>query len=130
MNVIIVTSIVVLVLSAAVTFYAYFGYPALLWAYRALRGERGERDQRGRRSMASPRDDLERADAEPFDWPPISITLPAYNAERTLRPVLEGLVRVDYPRDRRQILVVSDGSTDGTDDLVREFASQGVDLLR
>ena len=39
-----------------------------------------------------------------------SIALPAYNAQDTLRPVLEALVRVDYPADRRQILVVSDGA--------------------
>ncbi len=107
-----------LILSVAVTFYAYFGYPAALWLYRALR-------RRPTRADAATR-----SDADPAEWPRISITLPAYNAERTLRPVLEGLVRVDYPRDRRQILVVSDGSTDGTDELVREFAAQGVELLR
>jgi cellulose synthase/poly-beta-1,6-N-acetylglucosamine synthase-like glycosyltransferase len=105
--------LVVLALGAAVTLYSYFGYPALLWLQRAL----------GRRQPPVPAGDLR-------DWPRISITLPAYNAEATLRPVLEGLIRIDYPRDRRQILVVSDGSTDGTDDLVREFAPQGVELLR
>lgn len=103
----------VLALCAAVTLYAYFGYPALLWAYRAVR--------RRRPPVATD---------EPSEWPRISITLPAYNALATLRPVLEGLTRIDYPHDRRQILVVSDGSTDGTDDLVREFAPQGVELLR
>jgi cellulose synthase/poly-beta-1,6-N-acetylglucosamine synthase-like glycosyltransferase len=103
----------VLASGAAVTVYSYFGYPALLWIQRSL----------GRRQPPVPAGDLP-------DWPRVSITLPAYNAEATLRPVLEGLTRIDYPRDRRQILVVSDGSTDGTDDLVREFAPLGVELLR
>ena len=103
----------VLALSAVVTFYAYLGYPLLLWGHRTFR----------KRKPAV-------MTAEPAEWPRISITLPAYNAQATLRPVLEGLTRVDYPRERRQILVVSDGSTDGTDALVREFASQGVELLR
>ena len=96
-----------------VTLYAYFGYPILLWGHRACR---------------RPQPPLRRE--APTPWPRISITLPAYNAEATLRPVLEGLTSVDYPRELRQILVVSDGSTDGTDDLVREFAPRGVELLR
>ncbi len=68
--------------------------------------------------------------AKPATWPRISITLPAYNAERTLRPVLDGLVQLDYPANLRQIVVVSDGSTDGTDALVAEYAHLGVQLLR
>lgn len=98
--------------SASVVMYAYFVYPAILWLLAKVRHARPV------------------VTTEPTEWPRISITLPAYNAQDTLRPVLEGLVAVDYPRDRRQILVVSDGSTDGTDDLVREYAAQGVDLLR
>ncbi|MEP6474158.1 MAG: glycosyltransferase, partial [Gemmatimonadota bacterium] len=37
---------------------------------------------------------------------------------------------IDYPEDRRQILVVSDASTDRTDQIVRSFADRGVELLR
>ena len=102
----------ILGLSVAVTLYAYFGYPMLLWVLAKLRQPRVVHRE------------------APAEWPRISITLPAYNAEATLRPVLEALVAVDYPADRRQILVVSDGSTDGTDALVREYASRGVELLR
>ncbi len=102
----------VLALSAVVGIYSYALYPLLLLALARVRRQPPVRS------------------AEPARWPRVSITLPAYNAEATLRPVLEGLVRVDYPRDRRQILVVSDGSTDGTDALVREFAADGVELLR
>jgi cellulose synthase/poly-beta-1,6-N-acetylglucosamine synthase-like glycosyltransferase len=67
---------------------------------------------------------------DPPDWPSISICLPAYNEERSIRDTLEALLRIDYPADRRQILVVSDASTDGTDAIVREFAGRGVELLR
>ena len=105
--------VAVLALSALTTVYAYFGYPLLLWGHRTFRKRKPPV-----------------ATAHPAEWPRISITLPAYNAMATLRPVLEGLTRVDYPAERRQILVVSDGSTDGTDDLVREFAPLGVELLR
>lgn len=101
-----------LVGSATLVLYAYLGYPLILLLVARLRTRRDVRV------------------AEPATWPRISITLPAYNAEATLRPVLEGLVKSDYPTDRRQILVVSDGSTDRTDSLVREFAGAGVELLR
>src|SRR5256886_12729222 len=40
------------------------------------------------------------------------------------------LFRSDYPADRRQILVVSDASTDRTDAIVREYTGRGVELLR
>ena len=102
----------VLGVSVGLVAYAYFLYPALLWLVARVR-------------TAPPV-----VHSEPRDWPRISITLPAYNAEDTLRPVLEALVNIDYPRDRRQILVFSDGSTDGTDALVREYAGEGVELLR
>jgi cellulose synthase/poly-beta-1,6-N-acetylglucosamine synthase-like glycosyltransferase len=105
-------SLVTFVVCVAIVLYSYAFYPLLLLVLARVR-------------RAQP---VLRAD--PAEWPSVSITLPAYNAQDTLRPVLEALVRVDYPAARRQILVVSDGSTDGTDDLVREYAAQGVELLR
>jgi cellulose synthase/poly-beta-1,6-N-acetylglucosamine synthase-like glycosyltransferase len=102
----------VLFAGIAITVYAYAGYPLLLVVVRMFR--------RQAPVAATP----------PATWPRISITLPAYNAEKTLRPVLEGLVHLEYPVELRQIVVVSDGSTDGTDALVAEYAHLGVELLR
>lgn len=64
------------------------------------------------------------------DWPRISITVPAYNEEREIRATLESLLALDYPADRREIIVVSDASTDNTDGIVRTFADRGVKLIR
>jgi cellulose synthase/poly-beta-1,6-N-acetylglucosamine synthase-like glycosyltransferase len=63
-------------------------------------------------------------------WPRISITVPAFNEEATIRGTIESLLALDYPADRRQILVVSDASTDGTDGIIREYADRGVELHR
>ena len=60
----------------------------------------------------------------------VSVILPVYNGERWVRAKLESILGLDYPRDLVQIIVVSDGSTDRTDDLVREFAGQRVELVR
>jgi len=91
--------------------YTYAGYPALLMMVGGLR-------RRDRQPVTTER------------LPTISILLAAYNEERQIRRTIEGLLALDYPADRRQIVIVSDASTDGTDDIVREFADRGVELVR
>jgi glycosyltransferase involved in cell wall biosynthesis len=56
--------------------------------------------------------------------------VPAYNEEHAIRRTIESLLAIDYPPARRQILVLSDASTDGTDQVVRSYADRGVELLR
>ena len=91
--------------------YAYLGYPVLLRLVSLLR-------------PAKPRP------ADPEQWPSISISVPAYNEEASIRGTIESLLALDYPRERRQIVIISDASTDRTDEIVREYADHGVDLLR
>ncbi|HEY6156209.1 MAG TPA: glycosyltransferase [Gemmatimonadales bacterium] len=107
------TSICVWLLVIALAFaaYTYVGYPLLLGVTGLFR--------RGRPPAALP-----------AEWPPISIVLPVYNEESVVRQTLDNLLRLDYPPDRRQVLVVSDASTDRTDAIVREYAGRGVELLR
>jgi len=101
----------ILVLGAAVVgVYAYLVYPLLLWLGTLGRARRPP--------------------AEPDPWPLLSITVPAHNEEATVADTLERLLEVDYPADRRQVLVISDASTDRTDDIVRSFAARGVELVR
>jgi cellulose synthase/poly-beta-1,6-N-acetylglucosamine synthase-like glycosyltransferase len=90
--------------------YAYIAYPAVLWFA-----------SRFHRESAPP--------ADPAEWPMVTITVPAYNEERRIRSTIESLLQVDYPSNRRQIVIASDGSTDGTDAVVREYASRGVELV-
>ena len=94
-----------------VAFYAYAMYPAILW-------------MAGRRVKATG------TPAAEMDWPTVTVTVPVYNVASGVRPTIERLLALDYPRDRLQILVISDASTDGTDDIVRGFADRGVELLR
>lgn len=63
-------------------------------------------------------------------WPMVSVVVPAYNEERQIRGAIEALIGQDYPADRRQIVILSDASTDRTDDIVREYRDRGVELLR
>jgi cellulose synthase/poly-beta-1,6-N-acetylglucosamine synthase-like glycosyltransferase len=91
--------------------YAYGVYPALLWLLA-----------RGRAARPMPMA-LEQ-------WPFITISLPAYNERDSIGQTIQSLLELDYPADRRQILVISDASTDGTDEVVQGFADRGVELLR
>lgn len=102
----------ILILTAAgAVVYTYLLYPLILWSWGSLR----------RRGVPV---------GDPESWPPISITVPAYNEASQIRDTVESLLRIEYPADKRQILIVSDASTDGTDEIVREYASLGVELLR
>ena len=60
----------------------------------------------------------------------ISMVICVRNGEAHLRRKLKSVFSLDYPRELLEILVVSDGSTDGTEAIAGEFASQGVKLLR
>src|SRR6516165_7632745 len=55
----------------------------------------------------------------------VSVLLPVRNGERWLRAKLASLLELDYPADLIEILVISDGSTDATDDIAHEFAAHG-----
>jgi cellulose synthase/poly-beta-1,6-N-acetylglucosamine synthase-like glycosyltransferase/spore germination protein YaaH/peptidoglycan/xylan/chitin deacetylase (PgdA/CDA1 family) len=52
--------------------------------------------------------------------PPVLVLIPAYNEEKVIGRTLQTVMASDYPCFR--VLVVDDGSTDGTADVVREFA--------
>lgn len=100
----------VFVTCAVLVLWVYVGYPSLL----ALRPTRGRKD--------SP--------SYPEQWPSITIIITARNEEKAIRRKLENTLSLDYPPDRRQIIVASDASDDQTDEIVREFADRGVQLVR
>ena len=91
--------------------YTYLGYPTLLKLVGSLRR-------------------APRRTAPPAEWPTISITIPVHNEAEVIAGTLERILELDYPAERRQILVVSDASSDGTDKIVSGFADRGVELLR
>jgi cellulose synthase/poly-beta-1,6-N-acetylglucosamine synthase-like glycosyltransferase len=65
-----------------------------------------------------------------FEPKTVSVLLCVYNGEPWIRDKLLSILHLDYPRDMLQVIVISDGSSDGTDDIVRQFARDGVELLR
>lgn len=117
-SVLVVTGALLVTVPVLCFAYAYAGYPVVLWLLT-----------RGRRAAADPATGPHPDDAA-FDWPSISISLPAFNEAASIAGTLDRLLALDYPADRRQVVVVSDASTDGTDDIVRGYADRGVELVR
>lgn len=99
------------VLPALMFAYAYIGYPAIL-AVLSI----------GRRRAPLP--------PEPPVWPRVSISIPVFNEEHQIRGLIESLLAVEYPADRIQILVISDCSSDATDEIVASWSNRGIELLR
>jgi len=89
--------------------YVYAGYPVLVIALGSLR----------RKSVL-----------QSEATPDIVLMIAAYNEEKGIASKLEQSLELDYPRDKLSIVVVSDGSTDRTDEIVRGFAERGVRLIR
>jgi cellulose synthase/poly-beta-1,6-N-acetylglucosamine synthase-like glycosyltransferase len=92
----------------SVLVYVYAGYPILLWLLAKL----------ARRPVAA-------AGVEPR----VCLLIAANNEESVIEDKVRNSLALDYPSDRLEILVASDGSHDKTNDIVRSFASRGVRLL-
>lgn len=56
-------------------------------------------------------------------WPEVTLVIAAFNEERFITEKISNSLTLDYPLDKLSIVVVTDGSTDSTPDLVRKFNS-------
>jgi cellulose synthase/poly-beta-1,6-N-acetylglucosamine synthase-like glycosyltransferase len=100
--------------SVALIVYTHVGYPLLLWLLARLR--------RTRRTEAR----------TTVDEPPrVSLIVAAHNEEQVIAPKVHNALALDYPRERLELIVASDGSTDRTVELAREAGADTVlDLPR
>ena len=94
-------------IAASLLTYVYVGYP-LVAVLRA-------------RVAARPR---LRAPIEPF----VSVVVVAHNEEERIGTRIENLLALDYPIERREIVIASDGSTDGTVSRARNYEDRGVNV--
>ncbi|MDO9583019.1 MAG: glycosyltransferase family 2 protein [Desulfomicrobium sp.] len=89
--------------------YAFIGYPLLVRLAAALWGRKTLRDEN--------------------HTPTVSVLLSVYNEEQVIRQKIENFLQLDYPEDRIELLVISDGCSDQTEEIVRSLASNRVRLL-
>jgi cellulose synthase/poly-beta-1,6-N-acetylglucosamine synthase-like glycosyltransferase len=98
-------------LSAGLIVYTHLGYPLLLRLLVQLRAlTAGGDDREDSPGRESPRSETGPAAGTPT----VSLIVPAYDEEDVIADKVANALALDYPRDRLQIVVASDGSTDAT----------------
>jgi cellulose synthase/poly-beta-1,6-N-acetylglucosamine synthase-like glycosyltransferase len=103
--------------AAALILYTHLGYPLLLWALAWFDGYR-------RPPARPPGAHLpEQAAPEP---PAVSLIVPAYDEQEVIAAKVANALALDYPREKLQLIVASDGSADATAERAREA---GADLV-
>lgn len=100
-----------LLFSIALVVYTWIAYPALLFVVRRLRPRSGSAPATG-------------GDPYPYPHPFVSIIVPAHNEQERIASKLENCLELDYPQDRLEIVVCSDQSTDGTEEIVAGFLAR------
>jgi len=63
-------------------------------------------------------------------YPSVTVIIAAHNEAEHIRATIANKLQLDYPGDKLSVIVVSDGSDDGTDEIVQEFSGDNVTLLR
>jgi cellulose synthase/poly-beta-1,6-N-acetylglucosamine synthase-like glycosyltransferase len=63
------------------------------------------------------------------NFPTVGVAVPCWNEERTLAATLDSLLALEYPKDKLSIMVVDDGSTDGTFAIAKEYESKHPDII-
>jgi cellulose synthase/poly-beta-1,6-N-acetylglucosamine synthase-like glycosyltransferase len=90
-------------------FYVYAGYPVCVWFFGRLRRKK-----------------IDKAAFEPT----VSILISAYNEDDHIGQTIANKLQLDYPKSKLEIIVISDESTDQTDNVIKEFDEENVKFLR
>ena len=90
--------------SVAILFYCYVGYGLLLFSLNAVK------------RLCYPL----RADSE-VELLPVTLVVAAYNEESILREKIKNTLQIDYPSDLLRVIFITDGSTDGSSDILSQY---------
>ncbi|HAG12073.1 MAG TPA: glycosyl transferase family 2 [Desulfotomaculum sp.] len=100
--------------AAALTFYTFFLYPVFLsLVVRMILKRKPE-------PPGLP---------DEQEWPRVSLIIAAHNEEKVIEKKLLNTAELDYPPGQLEVIVVSDNSTDGTNEIVRKYENKGVILV-
>ena len=96
---------IIFITSIAIIAYIYIGYPLLLMVFSTLLAH----------PVKKPAKDI---------YPMVSVIVSAYNEEKNIEAKVVNLLELDYPRDKMEIIVGSDGSTDETYRIIKKLAEE------
>ena len=91
-------------------FYIYIGYPLAIYLLSQIFKSK--------------------SDHPTIDYTPmISLIIPARNEEKIIERKIRNCLELYYPEDKLEIVIISDNSTDKTDEIVRKFSNKNVKLI-
>jgi cellulose synthase/poly-beta-1,6-N-acetylglucosamine synthase-like glycosyltransferase len=99
---------IILIISVFAIFYSYFGYPLSLYLISLMGVINHEKR---------------------IIYPNVSIIVTAFNEKERIREKIENTLSIAYPNDKIEIIIASDGSTDGTNEIISSYAGKGIYLL-
>lgn len=100
-------------IAAGLCAYSYFGYSLVVAVVSKFLGRSHEMDPGPDQSL-----------------PTVTLLIPAHNEIAVIEAKIVNCLAIDYPVDKLQIRVISDGSTDGTDEIANKYADRGIELQR
>ena len=95
-------------LSLFAVFYAYLGYPVFLWLLAGIISDPVKKNN---------------------IMPSVSLVISVYNEERILPRKIENALELDYPEGLLEIAIISDGSTDQTNNIIQNHAKGNSRIL-
>ena len=98
----------IFIISVFIIFYSYIGYPSSLYLLGRFRKKHVIKNE---------------------IYPYVTIIITAYNEEKRIYKKILNTLNIVYPRNRLQIIIASDGSTDSTNEIVESFTKTGIQLL-
>ena len=100
---------IVLIAGIVLFLYPFAIYPAILFALKRALGPESA--------------------VQATDLPSVALVICALNERKIIRQKVENSLALIYPKEKLRLVFISDGSTDGTADVIREYESPGVQLI-
>ncbi len=101
-------ALIIFMVSFLLICHAYFGYPLTLFLLNCVFGRTVKRSS---------------------IFPPLTVIIPVHNEEESIENKLINTLSLRYPKEKLQIMVVSDGSTDHTEEVVERYKHKGIQLI-
>ncbi len=90
-------------------FYTYLGYPLLLFFLAKIY--------------------IKKVEKKEF-LPLVSLIIAVYNEEKIIEDKINNCLELDYPRDKLEIIIGSDGSTDNTNESIEKYSHKGIKFFK
>lgn len=61
-----------------------------------------------------------------YYYPPVTVLIPCYNEEKTITGTIESILNLDYPKDMMRVMIINDGSTDNSKEILKKYENHPI----